>query len=116
MRPLNEIVTTRVRTSYVPVKDTVPRAPANLAEPRVTLARPVNDAPLAAPAHACPPRSESLIAPGRPLSRAVPVKSMHSPVTNPWPEARNVLGPIGLPRPVAVALPDAALPFACPDA
>ena len=63
------------------------------------------------------PRTVNLIAPCAPLRTALPLNATHVLlVKTPCPEPRRVLAPISLPRPLAVALPDALVPFTWPVA
>ena len=67
-------------------------------------------------AHARAPRADSLIDPVLPLSTAVPLKTtqvllMKTPRAEPVSVPRLMM----LPRPVAVALPEALVPLTSPD-
>ena len=114
MRPLKEIVIAPLVLSKVPLNESVPRAPAKLEVPPVTLALPLNATELAfaADAHACAPRTLNLIDPLRPLRTTLPLNATHvALVATPAPVPESVLRPMGLPRPVAVPLPEALVPL-----
>jgi len=101
------------------VKVSVPRAPAKVEVPPLTDAVPEKDTmvDIAAAAQARAPRTVNLIAPGAPLRTALPLNSTHVwLVKTPCPEPRSVLAPMSLPRPVAVALPEALVPLTWPVA
>ena len=77
IRPLKEIVSALLAATYFPVKDSFPRAPAKVDVPRLTFALPENDTASALAAQACTSLTTSLIAPGRPLRSAVPLRAKH---------------------------------------
>ena len=117
MRPLREIVTALVDRTYLPVNERVPPAWAKADVPPITFAWPENDTSLesAPAAHAFAPCVEIRIEPDRPLSVALPLNTTHvAPVTVPCPEPVSVLGPMGLPRPARVAVPEAVVPLTEP--
>ena len=117
MRPLREIVTAFVDRTYLPVNERVPRTWAKADVPPITFAWPENDTSFesAPAAHAFAPCVEIRIEPDRPLSVALPLNATHVELVSvPCPEPVSVLGPMGLPRPARVAVPEAVVPLTAP--
>jgi hypothetical protein len=89
-----------------------------VALPPVICALPENGTSFASvlPAHARARRVANLIDPGLPLSTAVPLKTTHVRLTKaPLAEPVSVPGPMMLPRPINVALPEALVPLTSPE-
>ncbi|HJQ74927.1 MAG TPA: hypothetical protein VJ814_08575 [Gaiellaceae bacterium] len=102
----------------MPLKDSVPRAPAKVAVPPTTRARPENDTRSPPPlAQACALRALSFSVPRPPRRVALPLNVMQVELVNvPLPEPLSVPLPMGRPRPFMDALPAAVSPLTCPEA